>query len=230
MCTESKPIVTMLPTLLTPQFVITTTPSATSGDKIGITTALAQTVMYVGSTSALRYCRLDVGPAWAQPTFLSVGLSMYVLHNTTFRPTTYFTTTSILLQLILMSSINLTQIEAGNAPKISTTEEATPTRISTWYASKMSNHVPEWLKGFVRRDNLISAYWFDNHNLRAWPARSFAMWPETQVRKYHSIHGSSIIFHYGMGKHYTKFNGALAKPPLRVGYGWVNISHPVTWM
>ena len=160
----------------------------------------------------------------------------------TFRPTTYFTMTSILLQLILMRSINLTQIEAGAMSNISTTEEATSTRISTWYTSKSSNHFPEWLKGFVRRDNLTSAYLFDNHNLRALPARSFALWPETQVRKYNSIHSSSIIFHYSMDKqlypqflcgvitHYPKFNGALAKPPLRVGYGWVNISHPLTWM
>ena len=141
--------------------------------------------------------------------------------------------TSILLRLILMSSINSTQIEAGIASNISTTEEATTTRISTLSAGESSNHVPEWLKGFVRRDNLTSAYLFHNHNLTVLPARSFALWPETQVRKYHSIHCSSIIFHYGMDKqlypqflcgvttHYPKFNGALAKPPLRVGYGWV---------
>ena len=91
--------------------------------------------------------------------------------------------TPILLQLIFVILIDLPQPAAEMASSISTKEESTTVEIDTSYAGVMSKYIPVWLKWFVRSDDLTTTNLLEDHNLTVLPARSFALWPETQVRK-----------------------------------------------
>ena len=103
--------------------------------------------------------------------------------------------TSILLQLIFVISIDLPQPADEMASSISTTEESTTARINTSSAGVKSKYIPEWLKWFVRSGNLTTIHLLEDHNLTVLPARSFALWPETQVRKDFSSSGLDWMFH-----------------------------------
>ena len=96
--------------------------------------------------------------------------------------------TSILLRLVLLSTIKLTRAVARIVSNISTAEKAIATRISTWPVGERSKHVPGWLKGFVRRDNLTTIELITNHNLTVLPTRAFVLWPRNRI--YHLNHMS----------------------------------------
>ena len=98
---------------------------------------------------------------------------------TTFNPTTYFTMTSILLRLMLVSFINSTQNVTGMASNISTSDEAKAIKISPSSADMIPKFVPEWLKWFKKGGDLTRIIKFADHNLTVLPA----LWPETLVRK-----------------------------------------------
>ena len=118
------------------------------------------------------------GQRWHHDSFL-----MNVLHNNIFIPTAYFIMTSILMRLILIGCINLTPTNAEIGSNISTTEEATTITNRSSSADMTSKYVPKWLKWFVRSDNMTTITLRDDHNMTVLPARSFALWPETQVGK-----------------------------------------------
>ena len=122
-------------------------------------------------------------PNWGQSWHHDSQFSMNVLHYTISTQTAYFTMTSILLRLILMNFINLTQTVAGTVPNRSTVEETTTIKNNSSSADVMPKYIPKWLKWFIRRDNLTTIDLYADHNLTVLPARSFALWPETQVRK-----------------------------------------------
>ena len=118
------------------------------------------------------------GQSWHHDSFL-----MNVLHNNIFIPTAHFIMTSILMRLILIGCINLTPTKAEIGSNISTTEVATTITNRSSSADMTSKYVPKWLKWFVRSDNMTTITLRDDHNMTVLPARSFALWPETQVRK-----------------------------------------------
>ena len=160
-------------------------------------------------------------------------------HYTTFKPTSYFAMTSILLRLIVMSLNNSTENVAGMASNISTSDEATTIRISPSSADMMPK-CPEWLQWFKRSGDLTRITMLSDHNLTVLPPRSFALWPETQVRKDLSKFGSFdwlclTEIRVRIGNHIHsflcgvitndghKFSCRLAN--FNLGHGWVTKSH-----
>ena len=105
---------------------------------------------------------------------------VFAPHYIFFNPTAYFIMMSILLRLILASSIDSAQTVAGVTFKVPTVDEATTVKINSSSADVMPKSTPQWLKWFVRNEDLTMITLYVTVLL----ARSFALWPQTQVRNF----------------------------------------------